>query len=185
MALDVVKSEINKSAEDAAAAIKAEADAEVAKIMAAADAEIAAMNEKEEKRLKEAVERLGRQELSSAELESKKSVLAKKKEILARAFAETLASLESAPAKDKLEQYKKMVKASKNVIDKPKAYLAEGDKFTAKDLGVSSVAVDSRMTGGIILESEDGTIQIDMQYKTLLQTLWDREMKSLSDILFG
>ena len=61
----------------------------------------------------------------------------------------------------------------------------EGDKFTAKDLGVSSVAVDSRMTGGIILESEDGTIQIDMQYKTLLQTLWDREMKSLSDILFG
>ena len=99
MALDVVKSEINKSAEDAAAAIKAEADAEVAKIMAAADAEIAAMNEKEEKRLKEAVERLGRQELSSAELESKKIVLAKKKEILARAFAETLASLESAPAK--------------------------------------------------------------------------------------
>ena len=79
MALDVVKSEINKSAEDAAAAIKAEADAEVAKIMAAADAEIAAMNEKEEKRLKEAVERLGRQELSSAELESKKIVLAKKK----------------------------------------------------------------------------------------------------------
>ena len=58
-------------------------------------------------------------------------------------------------------------------------------EFTAKDLGVSSVAVDSRMTGGIILESEDGTIQIDMQYKTLLQTLWDREMKSLSDILFG
>ena len=79
----------------------------------------------------------------------------------------------------------KMVKASKNVISKPKAYLAEGDKFTAKELGVSSVAVDSRMTGGIILESEDGTIQIDMQYKTLLQTLWDREMKSLSDILFG
>ena len=109
MALDVVKSEINKSAEDAAAAIKAEADAEVAKIMAAADAEIAAMNEKEEKRLKEAVERLGRQELSSAELESKKIVLAKKKEILARAFEETLASLESAPAKEKLAQYKKMV----------------------------------------------------------------------------
>ena len=41
------------------------------------------------------------------------------------------------------------------------------------------------MTGGIILESEDGTIQVDMQYKTILQTLWDREMKSLSDILFG
>ena len=185
MALDVVKSEINKSVQEAVTAIRAEADAEVAKINAATDAEIAAMNEKEEKRLKEAIERLGRQELSSAELESKKIVLAKKKEILARAFAETLASLESAPSKVKLEQYKKMVKASKSVIESPKAYLAEGDKFTAKQLGVDSVAVDSRITGGIILESEDGTIQIDMQYKTLLQTLWDREMKSLSDILFG
>jgi V/A-type H+-transporting ATPase subunit E len=41
------------------------------------------------------------------------------------------------------------------------------------------------MTGGVILESEDGSIQVDMQYKTILKTLWDREMKSLSDILFG
>ena len=185
MALDVVKSEIAKSAEDSAAAITAEADAEVARIMAAADAEIAAMNEKEEKKLKEAIERLGRQEISSAELESKKIVLAKKKEILAKAFSETLESLESAPADKKLAQYKKMVEASKNVIDKPKAYLAEADKFTADDLGVSSVAVDSRMTGGIILESEDGSIQVDMQYSTILQTLWDRELKNLSDILFG
>lgn len=185
MALDVVKSEIYKSAEDTVAAIRADADAEIAKIMAAADTEIAVMNEKEEKRLKEAIERLGRQELSSAELESKKIVLAKKKEILARAFSETLESLESAPAKVKLGQYKKMIEASKNVIDKPKAYLAPADTFTAKDLGVSSVAVDGRITGGIILENEDGSIQVDMQYRTILQTLWDRELKSLSDILFG
>lgn len=185
MALNDVKTEINKSAADAAAAIKAEAEAEVAKILAAADSEIAAMNEKEEKRLNEAIERLGRQELSSAELESKKIVLAKKKEILAKAFNETLSSLENAPADKKLEQYKKMVAASKKVIDKPKAFLAPADKFTASDLGVSSVAVDNMMTGGVILESEDGTIQVDMQYKTILQTLWDRELKSLSDILFG
>lgn len=185
MALDDVKLEIDRSAEESAAVIKAEAEAEVAKIMAEADAQISAMNEKEEKRLKEAVERLGRQELSSAELESKKIVLAKKKEILAKAFNETLASLESAPADKKLEQYKKMVAASKKVIDKPKAYVAPGEKFTAADLGVSSVAEDSRMTGGLILESEDGTIQVDMQYRTILQTIWDREMKSLSDILFG
>jgi V/A-type H+-transporting ATPase subunit E len=41
------------------------------------------------------------------------------------------------------------------------------------------------ITGGLILESKDGTIQVDMQYRTILQTVWDREMKSLSDILFG
>lgn len=185
MALDDVKMEICRSAEESAAAVKASADAEIAKIMADADAQISTMKTKEEKRLKEAIENLDRQEISSAELESKKIVLAKKKEILARAFTETLAELESAPVDKKLVQYKKMVEASKQVIDKPKAYHAKGESFTAKDLGVSSVAVDDRITGGLVLESEDGTIQVDMQYKTILQTIWDREMKSLSDILFG
>ena len=185
MALDVVKSEIQKSAEEAAAASKAEADAEVAKIMASADAEIAAMNEKEEKRLNEAIERLGRQELSSAELESKKIVLAKKKEILAKAFDEALSSLENAPAATRLAQYKQMIKASENVIPAPRVYVSPTETITASDLGVPMLVVDSRITGGIVLESEDGTIQVDMQYRTILQTIWDREMMSLSDILFG
>ena len=46
MALDDVKLEIAKSAEQSAAAILAEADAEVREIMAQADAEISAMKEK-------------------------------------------------------------------------------------------------------------------------------------------
>lgn len=185
MALDSVKTEIDKSAADAAAAIKAEASAEVAKILAEADKEIAVKKEKEDKRLEEAVERLRRQELSSAELESKKVVLAKKKEILEKAFVSALASLEGASDAEKLKQYKEMIDANKGVIKNPKVYVPKGSKITAADLGVSSVEEDSMITGGIILESEDGTIQLDLQYKTLLQTIWEREIKSLSDILFG
>lgn len=185
MALDSVKSEIDKSAEEAAAAIRAEANKEIAKIDAEADAKIAEINDREEKRLEEAISRLGRQELSSAELESKKIVLTKKKEILKKAFDGALASLENAPEKEKLEHYKQMVAASKGVIDKPKVYVPKGAKIDAKDIGASSVVEDGRITGGIILENEDGTIQIDMQYKTIIQTIWDREIKSLSDILFG
>ena len=79
MALNEVKMEIGRSAEAAAAKIKAEADAEIAKIIADADAQISVMNEKEEKRLKDDIARLERQELSSADLEGKKIVLAKKK----------------------------------------------------------------------------------------------------------
>ncbi len=185
MALDSVKTEIDKSAADAVAAIKAEASAEVAKILAEADKEIAVKKEKEDKRLEEAVERLRRQELSSAELESKKVVLAKKKEILEKAFASALASLEGASDAEKLKQYKEMIDANKGVIKNPKVYVPKGSKIKAVDLGVSSVEEDGMITGGIILESEDGTIQLDLQYKTLLQTIWEREIKSLSDILFG
>ena len=185
MALDSVKEDITRSAEQSVSAINAERDAEISKIQAEAAAVISDMKAKEEKRLKEAIEHLGRQEISSAELESKKIVLAKKKEILMQAFNETLEGLENAPAKDRKEQYKKMVKAAKKVIKEPKAYCAKGETFKAEDLGVSSLTKVESITGGLILESKDGTIQVDMQYRTILQTVWDREMKALSDILFG
>ena len=185
MALDDVKLEITRSAEQKAAAIMAEADAEVATIMEAAEQEISATKAKEDKRLAESIERLKRQELSSAELESKKIVLAKKKEILGRAFDETLASLENASAEDKLQVYKKMVASGKSVIANPKVYVPAGCNVSAADLGVSEVIPSEKIVSGIILENDDGSLQVDMQYRTILQSVWDREMKTLSDILFG
>jgi len=185
MALDNVTKDIRDSARASVAAIEAERDAEAAKILAEADTVISEMKAKEDKKLKEAIEQLGRQVLSSAELESKKIVLSKKREILEKAFAGSLASLESSSDDVKKKQYRQMVDAAKKVIDDPKAYCAKDEKITAADIGVSNLEKVGNITGGLILESKDGTIQVDMQYRTILQTVWDREMKSLSDILFG
>ena len=185
MALANVTQEITKAAQAQADAVRAETQQEIAKINADADAKIAELKEKEDKKLKEAVEHLSRQELSSAELESKKIVLAKKKELLTDVFEETLASLVDAPNDVKLEQYKAMVEVAKTIIGSPKAVMSEKDDFSAADLGVSSVVKDSRVVAGLILQSEDGTEEVDMQYSTLLQSIWDREIKSVSDILFG
>ena len=185
MALDNVKQDINRSAEAAVAEINLGRDAEIAKIRAEADAAVSGIKEKEEKRLKEAVEHLGRQELSSAELESKKIVLTKKKEILAQTFSEMLAELESATDCAKKDQYRKMVAAAKKVIKDPVAYCAKGESMTAADIGVTSLKKVDGITGGLILESKDGTMRVDMQYRTILQTIWDREMKQVSKILFG
>ena len=102
MALSNVTQEILVDADAKAAAIRAEADAEIAKINADADARIAELKDKEDKRLKEAIESLNRQEISSAELESKKIVLAKKKELLTEAFDGMLSQLENASSDEKL-----------------------------------------------------------------------------------
>jgi len=185
MALDNVTKEIIANANAEVSAIQAAQAAEIKKIQTEADAAIAEMKEKEDKKLKEAVELLKRQELSSADLESKKIVLSKKKEILAKAFETALTDLESSPEDKRLTQYKAMVKAAKTVIDSPKALISENDDFSAEQLGVESVEVDPRIRAGIILQSKDGTIEVDMQYETILQTIWDREIKTLSDILFG
>ena len=184
MALANVTQEISRDADAKAAALKAEADEEVAKITADAEAKIAELKEKEDKRLKEAIERLERQELSSAELESKKIVLAKKKEILAQTFDSMLADLEGASAAEKLTQYKAMVKVAKGIIENPRALMSEKDDFTAAELGVSEVVKDSKISSGLIFQSEDGSVEVDMQYSTILQSIWDREIKKVSDILY-
>ncbi len=185
MALANVTQEILSDADTKAAAIRAEANAEIVKITADADAKIAELKDKEDKRLKEAIESLNRQELSSAELESKKIVLAKKKELLAEAFDGMLADLENASSADKLAHYKAMVKVAEGIIANPKAIMSANDDFTAADLGVSSVVKDERISSGLILQSEDGSVEIDMQYSTLLKSVWDREIKAVSEILFG
>ena len=185
MALDSVVKEIRASSDKQAGEIESQTEAEVRAILAEADAQIFDMQEKEDKKLKEEIDRLRRQELSSAELESKKVVLSKKKEILAKAFDSALAELESAPRAEKLKQYKNMIKSASTVIDKPKAVISPSDDFTAKELGVKSVKTDPKIRSGLILQSEDDAVEVDMQYETILQMIWNREIKALSDILFG
>jgi len=185
MALDNVVKEIMASADRQVDEIRSQTETEVRAIRAEANAQISDMKEKEDKKLNEETERLRRQELSSAELESKKVVLSKKKEILAKVFETVLAELESAPRDVKLGQYKSMIKSASSIISKPKVLISPKDDFTAKELGVKSVKTDQKIRSGLILQSEDDTVEVDMQYEALLQMVWNREIKALSDILFG
>jgi len=185
MALNNVTAEIQKISDERVAKIKSETEAEVARIKAETEAKIAELKDNEDKKLAHEIERLRRQEESSAGLDSKKIVLAKKKEILSGVFADTLSDLENAPADMKLVHYKKMVEYAKTIIDEPIAIMSENDSFSAKDLGVSEIKKDSKVVAGLILQSKDGTIEVDMQYSALLRSVWDNEIKSVSDILFG
>ena len=185
MALESVTKEIIASAEASAAKIREERDAEIAAINGQTDAQIAEMKEKQDKKVTETVDALARQGRSSAELESKKLVLSKKKEVLNRAFEVALADLESMPADKKLAYYKAMVASAKQIIPEPKALMSVNDKFTAGDLGVKAVEQTSKVASGLILQSEDGKIEVDMQYSVLLKSIWDKNIRQVSDILFA
>lgn len=184
MALESVTKEIEASAQATAAKIREEQAAEIKAINEQADAQIAEMKEKQDKKVAETVGTLARQERSSAELESKKVVLSKKKEVLNRAFEAALANLENMPADKKLAYYKAMVASAKEIIPEPKALVSVNDKFTAADLGVSAVEQTPKVRSGIILQSEDGKVEVDMQFSVLLKGVWDSNIREISDILF-
>ena len=41
------------------------------------------------------------------------------------------------------------------------------------------------MGAGLVLESQDGTIRLDYRVSTILGSIWEKEMKNVSNILFG
>lgn len=185
MALDSVTKQIQESAAVEVSRIKAEQEQEIAAINAQVDSQIADMKQKQDKRVAEAKETLARQERSSADLESKKLVLSKKKEMLTVAFESALEQLENSPASKKLEYYKAMVASAKAIIPEPKVIMSEKDNFSAADLGVQAVEKDARISSGLILQSADGKVEVDMQFSVILQNVWDSNLKQLSEILFG
>jgi V/A-type H+-transporting ATPase subunit E len=185
MALDKVANDILESGRKEAYKRIQEAEKERARILQETDQKIEKMQKVEEKELQEALRRMRRQELSSAELEAKKIVLNKKKEILDRAFEEILRELSSMDPKEKANLYKKSIANGKKVIHHPKVYVPkhEGD-LLAGTRGCDSIN-ETEMDSGVILGSEDGTVRLDFRFRTILEGIWERELKSVSDTLFA
>ena len=136
MALDRVANEILDNAGKEAEQRVQMAEIEKAKILQDADQNIEKMRKAEEKDLEDTLTRMRRQELSSAELEAKKIVLNKQKDILNRTFEETLAELSSMNPKDKSALYKKILADGRRSFTsprctypwaKPTCWLASGD----------------------------------------------------------
>jgi V/A-type H+/Na+-transporting ATPase subunit E len=185
MALDKVIGNILESANKEAATQIATAEKERASILQQADGTIAEKKKAQEKELEIALKRLRQQEISSAELEAKRIVLNAKKEMLDRSLSETLRELESMSPADKARLYEKIMANAKNSIAKPKVFCPKGESnLVPKDSGAASVT-ETDMGAGLVLESQDGTIRLDYRVATTLESVWEKEMKNVSTILFG
>jgi V/A-type H+/Na+-transporting ATPase subunit E len=183
MALDKVIGNIQESATKEAAALIATSEKERAQILQQADETIASKKKAQEKELEIALKRLRQQEISSAELEAKRIVLNAKKEVLDRSKAETLKELESMTPQDKALLYRKILVHAKSIISNPKVMCPKGESVLIPKEGVAITETD--MGIGLVLESQDGTIRLDYRFATILGSVWEKEMKSVSNILFG
>ncbi|QLH74880.1 MAG: hypothetical protein HPY73_05110 [Methanomassiliicoccales archaeon] len=185
MALDNVVGQILDSANKEAEKLIQEAEKEKAAILQQADENIAAKKKAQEKELELALARLRQQEMSSAELEAKRVVLNAKKAALDEAFQETLKELNSISSTERAKVYGKIITKAQSVIPNPKVYCPKGDAaLLGNAMGVRAV-IEKDMEPGLILESEDGTISLDYRFKTVLEGVWEKELKNVSNILFG
>jgi V/A-type H+-transporting ATPase subunit E len=184
MALDKVANDILDNARKEADQRVQEAEKERARILQEADQKVDRMRKAEEKELQDSLMRMQRQELSSAELEAKKIVLNKRKDVLNRTFDEMLKELSAMDPKEKSHLYKKILADGKKVIHKPKVFIPKGEADLLVGLRGCESLTEIEMGSGLILENDDGSVRLDYRFKTILESIWDKEMKSISNTLF-
>ncbi len=185
MALDKVVGNILETANMEEAAKIATAEKERATILHQADETIANKKKAQEKELEIVLKRLRQQEISSAELEAKRIVLNAKKEILDKSYQETLKDLESMSVAEKTKVYQTILTKAKKIIPKPKVFCPRGEsRLVQNDSEIMSVT-ETDMAPGLILESHDGTVRLDYRFNTMLGAVWEKELKNVSNVLFG
>ncbi len=185
MALDKVVGDIMESArKDADQIIQAaEKEREASASEARKKAERA--QKEKQKQLEEALRRLKQQEVSSAELEAKRIILNARKETLDVVFQDTLQKLSKLSDQDRSRIYGRILSKAVNVIPDARVYCPKGDsKLVARAPGIRSVE-ETDMEPGLILESGDGMVRLDYRFKTVLEGIWEKELKNVSNALFG
>jgi V/A-type H+-transporting ATPase subunit E len=184
MALDKVVDDILEGAKKDADQLIQSAEKEKASILRSATDKIASERKLEAKQLDETLKRLRQQETSSAELEAKRAVLNARKDVLDLVFTGTLKELSSMADSEKARLYGKLLANGARIIPQPKVFCPKGEaKLLSGIPGVGSIQ-ETEMEAGIILESSDGMFRLDYRFRTMLEDIWEKELKNVSNTLF-
>jgi len=192
MGLEVVVDEIRAKGNREAARIKSEAEAEAKTIIAdatkrAEDIRIAAETDAALQ-----ADRIVLREVAAANLIVKRDLLNAQKELLDKVYCEAAKEIARFPAdvhtkairsllKDAVKQIKEgTVYANQRDEKAVRAALAEMETLSGFTFG-GIIGTD----GGVVVQSADGQLTLDLSYRTFMGEVWESSLKDASEILFG
>ena len=181
MGLEAVKAEILNNAKMQAAGIIGEARREAGRIARETEKKIGEMMERSEAETKRTLDLIKRQEMASAELENKKTLLEAKKQVIDGVFAEARKKLESLDDRKQEAIIKKLLERAKSDIEIAHVYCSKKDAKFLKDLNAEPINI----AGGIIAENRQKTVRVDYSFEIMLQSIKEAELQNISKVLFG
>jgi V/A-type H+-transporting ATPase subunit E len=182
MALDAVVESILATSKDKVAQVNAEGDQEVARVLNEARERAAEIKSRKQTEVGHAVEAVERREISSANLEVKRSELNVHKDLLEQARLKLLEKIQNLPKKENEAMLKKLLEPY-NLKDM-KVYSNKRDEAFVSSLA-PNYGGNLDIMGGVVVESKDGALRYDLTYETLAREVFNNRMKEVSRILFG
>ncbi|PKL63356.1 MAG: V-type ATP synthase subunit E [Methanomicrobiales archaeon HGW-Methanomicrobiales-2] len=192
MGLEAVVNEIREKGRREVEAVRAETRAEVEEILKDAQARAAELKASADEEAGRAATHITNQEVSAANLVVKRQVLNAQKMLLDQVYSASLAAVGDLPAEfqekaltDLLKRAAKEIKKGVVHTNKRDIPVVEEILSRLKTLSGYTVGDPVDIPGGVIVESNDGALQIDYSYGTFLGEVWESGLKDASDILFA
>ena len=182
MALEAVVEAVLATSKDKVAQVTGEADQEVARILNEARERAAEIKSRKDAEVGHTIEAIERREISSANLEVKRSELNVHKDLLEQARVKLLGKLQNLPQKDNEAMLKKLLEPYD--LKAMKVFSNKRDEAFITSLA-SNYGGNLDIIGGAVVESSDGALRYDLTYETLAREVFSSRMKEVSRILFG
>jgi V/A-type H+-transporting ATPase subunit E len=136
-----------------------------------------------EARAREAAERRRVQDFARAELEARKIVLAAQKEDLDEVYQRALARLSN--LKENPGFLRMLLKANEAEWKTGgKVYSNARDEAIVRGMVGKAYAGHIETSGGLIIESADGSRRVDLRYESILQDVWNDSVREVAEILW-
>ena len=191
MGLEAVVNEIREKGRKEVEAIRAETRIEVEETLKDAQTRAAGIKTSAQEEADRAATHITNQEASAANLVVKRQVLNAQKTLLDQVHSASLTAIGDLPAEFQEKALTALLKRAVKEIKKGVVHANERDTPVVEEI-LSQLKMLSGYTmgtpvdipGGIIVESNDGELQIDYSYRTFLDEIWESGLKDASDILF-
>lgn len=185
MSLDKVVEDILRRGEERKQEIVRQGERERDEQVAKADGLIEEHRVKGERRVEAMISQMEQQELSSAELESKKALLAAQRQVMDELKAQVLGEMAHYPNEKRRAMYARLMETAKKELGECYVYSNAADKaFLRLPPGMKEGGViDCR--GGLVFESKDRAVRLDYRFEVMLEDVWTRKVQEIYSSLFG
>ena len=191
MGLDAVIAEIKEKGRNEAEAIIQGGNSRKDELLGAAKQEIELLKQSVKDDVEKNLSQIISQEEAAAHLVVKRQILNTQKDLMDQVYSQALEKILEMPESFHKEAITSLLRKAEEEIPKGKVSCAlrdekilkkllEESEFSAYKFG-SIIEID----GGVIVESNDGQLQVDYSYRTFLNQVWESGLKDASDLLFA
>ena len=191
MSLDTVVEDIRDEARARADEIRSEADERAEEIIAEAETDADRIREDREAEVEREIEQEREQRLSSAKLEAKQARLSARRDVLEDVHDDVESAVAEIDGERREELTRALLSAAVSEFDdgdEIRVYGRSEDESLLEDILTdyddATVAGETECLGGVVVESESSRVRVNNTFDSVLESVWEDNLKAISDRLF-